>query len=216
MRIQHACGGCGVPIDTIRAVPDPRYGLPIVTCPRCGTSAVRTWHETRRARRRLTRRLQATGVLALQTLLALVTIISATGICIRLSAGAGLGSNPLTISGVFAIALGAWLTAGLAHWPRWTPWLALALVVAAICAIEPLVMGYTLTGVRRLDATGSGMLWLLTWADRLLVLLVLLLASLIGVPIGRGAIWMLEERRRSSLARHRIRRRRAHRRVIPT
>jgi hypothetical protein len=33
--ISHVCMGCGLDLARVRAAPDPHYGLPLVTCPRC-------------------------------------------------------------------------------------------------------------------------------------------------------------------------------------
>ncbi len=38
--------GCGLDLARVRAAPDPHYGLPMVTCPRCARACVR-WHPSR-------------------------------------------------------------------------------------------------------------------------------------------------------------------------
>lgn len=43
----HLCTGCGCELCRIPAPPDPVYGLPVCTCPSCGTSVVRRKHRTR-------------------------------------------------------------------------------------------------------------------------------------------------------------------------
>lgn len=40
----HICPSCLTELARIRAVPDPHYGLPIVVCPGCSNTSVRTRH----------------------------------------------------------------------------------------------------------------------------------------------------------------------------
>jgi len=204
--MQHACAACGAPLERVRAAPDPHYGLPIVTCPACGTSAVRTAHAQHRFRRRVARTGWSIGLLVLQAMLAIAAIASTSGICIFAVDRLTLDSGTLTMLSMFAVLMGLWMTVGLAHWPRFTAWPVFGVIVAVIVGVGPLVE-------RPLDrinsgadvvaaALGSGVT---LWGKRLLVLLMLLVVSLLAVPLGRAARRALEMGRHARIARHRTR-----------
>jgi len=81
MPISHTCPCCCKELGPIRAVPDPRYGLGVVICPRCTTASVRTRHPDRvywQHIRRLRKSLQ-------QLVLAIIFTALATGATIGMA-----------------------------------------------------------------------------------------------------------------------------------
>jgi hypothetical protein len=69
--ISHTCPSCARELARVRAVPDPVYALPVVTCPRCAYACVRTKHpdllfwRAFRRRARAARDLMSVAVLAI-------------------------------------------------------------------------------------------------------------------------------------------------------
>jgi hypothetical protein len=47
MPVSHTCPSCCLELGSIRAAPDPYYGLGVVVCPRCDQAVVRTRHPDR-------------------------------------------------------------------------------------------------------------------------------------------------------------------------
>jgi hypothetical protein len=195
----------------VRVAPDPHYGLPMVTCPRCGATAVRR-RDPVEARLRSTRRVLASlSTLGLQIVTLILFMSLVTVVCNELrieDVERVLRGEPRPVAEVFygllvvPIAVGAWLTAGLGHWPRWAAWAAFFLLALAVVSInvilEPLVMRTVLDHDVRWAASWS------LWQRRAGVLAVIVIVATMGIPIGRlcrgmhaGAVrWLWRARRR--------------------
>jgi hypothetical protein len=195
MAISHLCLSCGHDLARIRVRRDPHYALPMVTCPDCGTAAVRRRHPSLQAWRTLLR--VETSLFALAFQLAFLAAF-ATGVvsaCVVASEQylGGYAAVPEEFQGVAAIlafgvmpiALGAWLTAGLGHLRRLTAWLLFTVFAIALLSVD--AFGAPLTQ-RVVEIGGfSPTLTEFRW-DRLLARLIALVAIMTvataGIPIG--------------------------------
>jgi hypothetical protein len=134
--ISHVCMECGLDLARVRAAPDPHYGLPMVTCPRCARACVR-WHPSRigwRGARRVRR--AAVGLAAQVVILlgsAAITTIASMSMAVErftprtvaqdfMAVLRGdedlLMSGPLVAAGAllgWAVLVGLWLSATLRH-----------------------------------------------------------------------------------------------------
>lgn len=158
--MHHPCHGCGLDLTRLRALPDTHYGLPVVTCPSCGTSVVRRrdpgvagWRRARRTVGALWTVFVQGVVFALCSLAALFSIRAVSA-----SAYHDHGDNPLRVlllspdsfhpdaEGPFLLIVtgamlllglfsGVWIRSALSHnraWAAWLVWSAAPLVLALI------------------------------------------------------------------------------------
>ena len=139
IRISHVCLQCGRDLARVRAVPEARYGLPVVVCPDCGWACVRRPHPFQRWWRTARRLDLALTVLVLQVVAVAVLLPG------MVSGAAGLayladghwGDADMVQARWFVVAgagvatplvIGAWLTAGFRHWRPlavWSNWMVL-------------------------------------------------------------------------------------------
>ena len=127
MAISHVCTSCGLDLARVRARLEPRYALPIVVCPDCGRAAVR--HKPRAWR---SFRCLAVSVLTLAAQVGMIVAGLAGLLAVSDELGhkiarGSFGELPrdeiilrLSVYAAFAVALGAWLTAGFPHARRTT------------------------------------------------------------------------------------------------
>jgi hypothetical protein len=216
MAISHLCLVCGMDLARRRAQRDPHYGLPIVTCPQCGAVAVRRTHPLQRHWRRFLRVKTSLGWFAFQLsalggLAALVVAVCVRfdGVLLRGGFDGGAGEAWFELFASFAllpIALGAWLTAGLAHWRRGVAWGAFAALTAVLLSVDVL-LAPALTQLAR--AGGSAIEPIAgetsRCAARLAVLAAIMTLAAAGIPAGRLTLLLHDRFRRS---RWRARRRR--------
>jgi len=133
MAIAHICLGCGWDLARVRPVPDPRYALPLIVCPRCQKATTRARHPiwiAFRKFRRLDLTITALGIqIAMAILLTIFTPFSSLAMVVGIN-GAQRGAYdsdlwwyyfwPLAVIGPLT---GAWLTAGFPHITRWRAFL---------------------------------------------------------------------------------------------
>lgn len=164
MPTHHACHACGHDLSRIRALADPHYALPVVTCPTCRTSTVRRrdpvvagYRRARRVGRALLTILVQCSVVALVTTagVALISNIAYTAhwehrgnplttLLLRSyelradASGPALGilTASLLLVGLFA---GAWIRSALRHLNA--AWTVLTLAgVATLAALFPALL----------------------------------------------------------------------------
>jgi hypothetical protein len=149
----HICIGCGIELCRIPAPPDPVYGLPICTCPNCGTSVVRRKHRMRRVPNSFWRLNKLVWLLPTHLFFLLVTFVTFYSFAFFVQTNASdLGLNPIayltpsldkadlysTVNSVVLVLLilmipfsgGAWFGHNLTHWQK--PWFLTALVIISI------------------------------------------------------------------------------------
>lgn len=174
MAISHVCLSCGLDLARVRARLDPHYALPIVVCPDCGRAAVRRKH---RIGRRTLKLLASLVALIVQAGLAAAGVFGLTVVSHELGgmlARGGLGALPreeiilrLAACAAFAVALGAWLTAGLGHCRRLRTWLVFLGAGAVMVSLVPLF-----------DALPE---WL---PERYAMLALVMAVATAGIPVG--------------------------------
>jgi hypothetical protein len=76
----HACHACGHDLSRIRALADPHYALPVVTCPACRTSTVRRRDPGVAGYRRARRVVRAILTIVLQTLV--IILVTTAGVAL--------------------------------------------------------------------------------------------------------------------------------------
>ena len=216
MRISHPCLDCGADLRRERVGRDRPGDLPIVVCPRCGRACVRRT-QLMAARRRESVRLGKT-LLALGLQLGALVFFVATVAAACDPYGKDLlrGRSPETaeflLIGAIAVALGAWLTAGLAHWARWAAWAAFTGVVAGIMAIISMLLPLIGALLTRLGLpVGGGAVRLDHWVAAVAVLTGVMVLAITGIPVGVAALAAAERVRSRSW---RARRRRLHARSL--
>lgn len=228
MAIAHVCLGCGADLARIHVIRDPHYRLPIVTCPDCGEVCVRRVDPI--LQRWRTFQSFAVALCALLVQLVIVLLLApATALVID----AVPDLFPLRISGnvfdllynqsiaamvvcvTLPVLTGVWMTTGLGHW---RPWLARAvwgLLIAALLSWDMLRLAFETIGNRLEIVSGVGaeahlQLAFYDWILRVLVLLVFLMLTFAGSPLG-AVLLRIHARRRTrrwSRRRARLRRRR--------
>jgi hypothetical protein len=221
MAISHLCITCGLDLARTRAAREPRYGLPLVICPGCGTPAVRRRHPIAARGRMLRRVARSLIALLLQATAACGLMAAVTGACIGLVHALlfwGLDldwkdEGALIVGGliVLVLALGAWLTAGLAHWRLGAAWALFGLIAVLILAGDSLIA----PAVSQLAALGGLTHEVLDYQMvhfvlRLVLLCAIMLAATAGIPLGKGILLALQRFRgwRWRARRRRLRRRR--------
>lgn len=150
MAIAHVCLGCGSDLARQKPVREPRYGLALVTCRRCGTHSVRRRHPIWDGWRRFLRLDWTLSVLLVQVLLTIgigITTLFLAPIDADVMARFPADQDSeawrtsfqiaAACSLALAIVTGAWLRAGFSHLPVarvWAGWLMtlLATFAAAI------------------------------------------------------------------------------------
>jgi hypothetical protein len=154
MVISHVCVECGHDLARVRARHDPHYGLPLVHCPGCGKVTVRRMHPAWRAWRAFLRVKTSLGLVVFQ--LAAIVGFVAGGIGISEAWGQLIEETqyllpgehfpwafPLGMTALFSVALGAWLTAGFAHWrARFAPWVIYFALGAGVLALAFIAVPY--------------------------------------------------------------------------
>ncbi len=220
--MSHICLDCGWDLARVRAFREPRYGLPLVLCPRCGAAATRRRHPAIMRCRQFWR--------AIHTAVALVSQLGAfSGLCTLLSVccvviaddlrrGRMPGPTDALSRGLviglvllLCVGVGAWLTVGLAHWRRWIAWSSfsiwMVLVVGADVWLAPCAI-WLLDQIATVDVR-------LTfrpefWFTRMGVLAVLMVAAVAGIPVGSALqrLWKAIRKQRWRARRRRLRLRR--------
>ncbi len=232
MAISHVCMGCGLDLARVRAAPEPHYGLPLVTCPRCAGACVRRhpsrigWRGARRLRR------AAAGLAAQVAILlgsAAITTIASISMAVERFTPRTVaqdfmavlrGDEDLLMSGplVAAVALlgwavlvGLWLSATLRHLgvPR-----AILLWGAVVQALI-LATGIVQLAFDRADtlvAHAPGTMILELWPRIAASAGLITLLTPAGVPLGMAMRTSLDRRRARRMAKARRRQRlgRAH------
>jgi hypothetical protein len=157
MAISHLCTSCGLDVARVRALREPLYGLPLVTCPRCGVHAVRRRHPLIARWRQILRLKTSVLVMLVQAALAVGLTLGTVGACIIwaqrwLGGGIDVGDERI-VAGMavgflcLPAALGLWLTAGLGHWRAGTQWAVFAAVVTALLSLDTVVAPAVMHGL---------------------------------------------------------------------
>lgn len=124
MRPAHACEGCGHDLARVRALPEPRYGFRLVTCPHCRTHAVRNTKDLTRTRRRSVRAVRAAAIVLTGCIASLIFSLATAGLAfssVRTSA-------PRSPSGMFLNYFAALVTGDRAAEPTTDTWAYAALL----------------------------------------------------------------------------------------
>lgn len=234
MGASHICLACGTDLARVRPAVEPRYGLAAVTCRGCGGVAVRLqpsmsgWRRGLRvyiALRAIVLRMAVGAALMCFSVAAVMGLEYAaeqrgrTTLDLRLLLGGDERYSEwdrfgaLLLMGVWVgvqLAVGVFLTAGLAHWrPRRLPWVAWAGVLAMLLSLEPLLfparaaMGWALGDPVRYEGPT-----MLAWGLRLAMGLGAMVFSLPGVPLSGVFVLAAEAGRRRRFRRRRRRQRR--------
>jgi len=201
MAISHVCISCGLDLARVRARLEPRYALPIVVCPDCGLTTVRRKPRAWRSFRRLMLSLATLAAqlgLVVTGLAGLLAVSEHMGdVFARWSFG-GIPSNEiifrLSVCAAFAVALGAWLTAGFSH-ARWTTtWLVFYGAGIALIAVSALI-----------DRNSNGL------GFHFVVATLVMTVAIAGVPLGvlAGFTWRHVQRATWRWHRRRLRARRS-------
>ncbi len=195
MAISYVCLSCGLDLARVRARLEPYYALPIVVCPDCGRAAVRhrprAWRSFRRLMLSLTTLAAQLG-LVVTGLAGLLAISEHMGDAFsRLSFG-GIPRNEiifrLSVCAAFAVALGAWLTAGFSHARRTTTWLVFYGAGIALIAVGALI-----------DRNSNGL------GFHFVVATLVMTVAVAGVPLGVLAGFTWRHVRRATCRWHRRR-----------
>ena len=201
MAISHVCISCGLDLARVRARLEPRYALPIVVCPDCGHTAVRRKPRAWRSFRRLMVSLLALAAqlaMVVAGLAGLLAVSDELGDAIARGSFGGLPRDEiifrLSVYAAFAVALGAWLTAGFSHARRTTIWLVFYGSGIVLIAVGALIDG---------RSNGLGF--------HFVVATVVMTVALAGVPFGvlAGFSWRQVERATWRWHRRRLRARSA-------
>ena len=201
MAISHVCLSCGLDLARVRARLEPRYALPIVVCPDCGHTAVRRKPRAWRSFRRLMVSLLALAAqlaMVVAGLAGLLAVSDELGDAIARGSFGGLPRDEiifrLSVYAAFAVALGAWLTAGFSHARRTTTWLVFYGSGIVLIAVGALIDG---------QSNGLGF--------HFVVATVVMTVALAGVPLGvlAGFTWRQVEHATWRLHRRRLRARSA-------
>ena len=186
MAISHVCISCGLDLARVRARLEPRYALPIVVCPDCGHTAVRRKPRAWRSFRRLMVSLLALAAqlaMVVAGLAGLLAVSDELGDAIARGSFGGLPRDEiifrLSVYAAFAVALGAWLTAGFSHARRTTTWLVFYGSGIVLIAVGALI-----------DGRSNGLGFHFVMAT------VVMTVALAGVPLGvlAGFSWRQVER----------------------
>lgn len=164
MAASHICLTCGIDLSLTRAVAEPIYGLPLVTCPECGAKAVRRRHPVVAHGRRATR--AAGGILAIAARVVIALLLMILSLLVIFGTDEGLrgarlgwrdlpgqlmkpaterasrfdswyqAEGVIVVAGWLAIALatGVFLAAAMPHWRRWRLWLAWTAILAGFAS----------------------------------------------------------------------------------
>lgn len=236
--MSHVCLGCGWELARVRALPEARYGLCLVTCPRCDASAVRRpdalvaayrrWRGVRRSVLALARQggLMVLFVLGLAGAIAgnvneLLDLRATPLDAVRAVLSADLNSRlrdwilneglfGFVLWGALAVAAGVWLTAGLRHLSRsvWLVWAAALLIVSNF---EWVAYPMARAFGRAIgDPFTEPMPVDAVVESRLVIWACTIALAGLGIPLGRqwNALYARHQRHRAG--RYRARRRRAH------
>ena len=194
MRYSHTCTSCGTELAHVRAVREPYYGLPIVTCPHCALVVVRRRHPLEKWLHTCLR----IDALALALILQLgfafwslaLTIALSVAFAHALTQGqftelAPASLFPTVVAFLFvAVLLGAWMTAGLAHWRWWTRYVGLWGLAAALMTLDTIFEPIFFEVVRQHEGGPSIPFQWGEYGLRLLTLTAIFCLSLTGAPIG--------------------------------
>ncbi len=189
MAIAHVCLECGLDLAQHRARIEPHYGLPLVTCSRCGRSEVRRRHPIQRRWRDIRRLTKSLLVAAAQVvvilLLAGFTIMSANmhaklidprRIMLLDDIGRAFAAIGLIM---LPIVTGAWLGSALNHWPRKTQWLGWVVFVVAIGWIAPVAVHR----MERVSPDRTPSLDWVDWRNSLAIFAIMCIISYAGLPV---------------------------------
>ncbi len=201
MAISHVCISCGLDLARVRARLEPRYALPIVVCPDCGRAAIRRKPRAWRSLRRLVVSLLTLAAQLGMVVGGLAGLLAVSEELGDVIARGSFGALPrdeiifrLSVYAAFAVALGAWLTAGFPHARRTTTWLVFYGSGIALIAVGALIEG---------QSNGLGF--------HFVVATLVMTVALAGVPLGvlAGITWRQVEHATWRRRRRRLRARSA-------
>jgi len=220
MAISHLCLTCGADLARERAEREPRYGLPLVICPWCGTATVRRRHPMQQQWRSMKRVSLSLVFLGVQASLFLALLASTLIVAWYFGHDRGAGVNMedtgrqivLGLSfGLLPISLGAWLTAGLHHWRTWAAWVTFGALALVLLSLDVLLWPAATKLARAFELSVHAEPYQReVWADRLWVLALVMTVAVAGIPLGRLMLAGARRLKRQSW-RRRLRRMRARR-----
>ncbi len=199
MAIAHVCNECGLDLARTRPVREPHYGLLLVTCPRCSRHCVRRrhpfvvwWRTLLRVDASITAlglQIVAAGGFAALTFVSIATLAAVfADMLTDGTSRAALFVLILCIVGL-PIATGVWLGAAFTHLRWWQAWLGwagflygLAVVIAGIASAVFMATAGLAPNGGWVAGTTIGGVTILTLAP---VLVVMLIVTLCGMPLGR-------------------------------
>jgi hypothetical protein len=217
MAESHVCMSCGLDLARIRAVVEPRYGLPVVACPDCRTVVMRRMDPMVAQWRRTMRVFAAVRAMLVRVVAAVVLMSASVGVVLLLEAEANargrrlfdlpvlLRRNQLGFSGddwlgvwLFLASwigvqagVGVLLSVGFGHWrPRifaWGGWAATLVLFLSWPAVVHPFVAATGWALRDPVAYDGPVGGVLVM--RATVGLGAMLAAPLGVPLGGGLVW---------------------------
>ena len=214
MGIAQVCMRCGTALTRVRPIREPRYGLRLVLCPKCGAAGVKRRHPIQQSWRTSLRVQRSVCTLLLQIVLLAGLVMGSVGSI------SGLADSPSNLTDMlrhdkWALAgpgvalpllVGIWLTVGLGHWPRGSAWAVWAGLLTCLLAIEPILDAPGPPAVEVFGLTAiPGSFDMERWLRRLLILAVMLAIATGGIPIGRLLRGLHEKNRRARFRKRRAR-----------
>ncbi len=229
MSIAHVCSECGCDLARTRPVRDPHYGLPLVSCPRCGRITIRQRHPVILRWRETVRIVRALLTLIVQSVLLIVfatfNTVAAMGVVASLSHNVTHKDQSFVVTfyiiavGVLPLTIGAWLTIGFSHLRWWLVWIGWALLIGVIVCFVAFIgeLGpefappelfaprslYSAHTLNAADIVRLNMQYIVLPA--LSVIAVMMAVASGGRLIGKGVLWGWSHYRRSNWRRRRKR-----------
>lgn len=228
MSIAHVCSECGCDLARTRPVRDPHYGLPLVSCPRCGRIAVRQRHPVTLHWRQTVRIVRALLTLIVQSILliafATFNTVAAIGVVASLDHNVTHKDRPyiaifyVIAVGVLPLTIGTWLTVGFSHLRWWLVWIGWALLIGVIVGLVAFIgeLGpefappefaprsfYPGRALNAADIARLNMRYIVLPAW--IVIAVMMVVASGGRLIGKGVLWGWSHYRRSNWRRRRKR-----------